>query len=265
MSLLTMGDEHRGTIENISTFDPKRFRCRVHEYVPHDPLIEPYIRGCGFGNLLNIVSYSVDYKFILALLERWRPETHTFHLPIGECTVTLEDVYMLLGLRIDGKAVNGKVNHVNDICNELLGAPLLDDEPEGDTSSQARGQGINLKYLRQYYNSIVLSEDSTEYEKIIKARCYIMILFGNFLFPESTGNSVNIMYLPLLRNINKVNTYSWGSAVLAHLYSALCKNAKKNTCTFFSCAYLLQAWGWSRMSSLAPENERPFAFPFATK
>ncbi|XP_050896115.1 serine/threonine-protein phosphatase 7 long form homolog [Lathyrus oleraceus] len=165
MSLLTMGDEHRGTIENISTFDPKRFRCRVHEYVPHDPLIEPYIRGCGFGNLLNIVSYSVDYKFILALLERWRPETHTFHLPIGECTVTLEDVYMLLGLRIDGKAVNGKVNHVNDICNELLGAPLLDDEPEGDTSSQARGQGINLKYLRQYYNSIVLSEDSTELHK----------------------------------------------------------------------------------------------------
>jgi hypothetical protein len=77
---------------------------------PHDPLIQPYIRGCGFGNLLNIVSYSVDYKFILALLERWRPETHTFHLPFGECTVTLEDVYMLLGLRIDGKAMNGRVN-----------------------------------------------------------------------------------------------------------------------------------------------------------
>ena len=172
---------------------------------------------------------------------------------------------MLLGLRIDGKAVNGRVNQDNNICNELLGAPLLDDETEGDTSGQARGQGINLKYLKQYYASIVLSDDSTEYEKIIKARCYIMILFGNFLFPESTGNSVNIMYLPLLRNINKVNTYSWGSAVLAHLYSAMCKTAKKNTCTFFSCAYLLQAWGWSRMSSLAPINERPFVFPFATK
>ncbi|KAI5427046.1 hypothetical protein KIW84_032466 [Lathyrus oleraceus] len=88
MSLLTMGDEHRGTLENISTFDPKHFRGRVHEYVPHDPLIEPYIRGCGFGNLLNIVSYSVDYKFILDLLERWRLETHTFHLPIDECIVT---------------------------------------------------------------------------------------------------------------------------------------------------------------------------------
>jgi len=102
-------------------------------------LIEPYIRGCGFGNLLNIVSYSIDYKFILALLERWRLETHTFHLPFGECTVTLEDVYMLLGLRIDGKAVNDRVNQDNSIGNELLGAPFCDDQAAGDTSGQARG------------------------------------------------------------------------------------------------------------------------------
>jgi hypothetical protein len=115
---------------------------------------------------------------------------------------------MLLGLRIDGKAVNDRVNQDNNICNELLGAHLLDDETEGDTSGQARGQGISLKYLKQYYASIVIPDDSTEYEKIIKAWCYIMILFDNFLFPESTGNFVNIMYLPLLRNINKVNTYS---------------------------------------------------------
>ena len=65
-----------------------------------------------------------------------------------------------------------------------------------------------------------------------------MILFGNFLFPESTGNSVNIMYLPLLRNINKVSTYSWGSTVLAHLYSAMCKTAKKEYLyVFFMCIF----------------------------
>jgi hypothetical protein len=28
---------------------------------------------------------------------------------------------------------------------------------------------------------------------------------------------------------------------------------------------LLQAWGWSRMSSLAPINQNLFMFPFATK
>ena len=42
-----------------------------------------------------------------AMVERWRDETHTFHLPIGECTITLEDVALQLGLRVDGKPVTG--------------------------------------------------------------------------------------------------------------------------------------------------------------
>ena len=87
----------------------------------------PYLRGYSFGNLLNIVSYFIDYKFILALLERWRPETHTFHLPFGECVITLEDVYMLLGLPIDGKTVNERVNQDKSIYEELFGASLCED------------------------------------------------------------------------------------------------------------------------------------------
>ena len=82
---------------------------------------------------------------------------------------------MLLGLHINGKAVNDRVNQDNSICDELLGAPLCGDTTTGKTYGQAMDQGINLKYLKQYYASITLTEKSTEYEKIIKARCYIMI------------------------------------------------------------------------------------------
>ncbi|QHN82885.1 uncharacterized protein DS421_20g699710 [Arachis hypogaea] len=42
-----------------------------------------------------------------ALIERWHPDTHTFHLPIGECVVTLEDVALILGLLMDGLPVTG--------------------------------------------------------------------------------------------------------------------------------------------------------------
>ena len=65
---------------------------------------------------------------------------------------------MLLGLPIDGNVVNGRVNQDNSICEEFLGAPLYEDTTMGHTSAQPRGQGINLKYLKQYYSSITLNE-----------------------------------------------------------------------------------------------------------
>jgi hypothetical protein len=220
-------------------------------------MIQPYVEIAGFGHISKILSWSVDNNFILALCERWRPETHTFWFQTGECTVTLEDVYMLLGLPIEGKAVNGKTNYANSICMELLDTNLLDDN--------ARGQGILLSRLKSYYNSLYLDEHSTEDARIIKTRCYIMLLLGSFLFPEGSGSSMHIMYLPLLRHIDRIGSYSWGSACLAYLYSSLCKNSHKDTSTFSGCAVLLQAWGWSRLPSLAPVNNNPFTFPYAKK
>ncbi|MBA0614794.1 hypothetical protein Godav_015037, partial [Gossypium davidsonii] len=40
----------------------------------------------------------LDPELISALIKWWRPETHTFHLPCRECTITLEDVNLQLGL-----------------------------------------------------------------------------------------------------------------------------------------------------------------------
>ncbi|KAH9325495.1 hypothetical protein KI387_005673, partial [Taxus chinensis] len=42
---------------------------------------------------------------MVALIERWDPAANVFHLPTGEMTVTLEDVYRILRLPIEGEAV----------------------------------------------------------------------------------------------------------------------------------------------------------------
>ncbi|KAK1681324.1 hypothetical protein QYE76_042172 [Lolium multiflorum] len=40
---------------------------------------------------------------LTAFVDRWRPETHTFHLRAGEMTPTLQDVSMIFGLPIQGE------------------------------------------------------------------------------------------------------------------------------------------------------------------
>ncbi|RYR20221.1 hypothetical protein Ahy_B03g065313 isoform I [Arachis hypogaea] len=50
---------------------------------------------------LNETWFRLDEPLISAFVERWRLETHTFHMPFGECTITLQDVVYQLGLSID--------------------------------------------------------------------------------------------------------------------------------------------------------------------
>ena len=59
----------------------------------------------GLVNICKAGLPSIDRVLVSALVDRWRPETHTFHMPCGEVTITLQDVAMILGLPISGRAV----------------------------------------------------------------------------------------------------------------------------------------------------------------
>ncbi|XP_016195986.1 protein MAIN-LIKE 1-like [Arachis ipaensis] len=62
----------------------------------------------GFQHVSRVGEMRGHSALLSALVERWQPETHTFHLPVGEVTVTLEDVAYILGLPINGEAVTGR-------------------------------------------------------------------------------------------------------------------------------------------------------------
>ena len=66
----------------------------------------------------------IDHALIMGLVERWRPETNTFHFLFGETTIILEDIAYIYVLPIDGPPVTGRTYthyQIDELCQELLG------------------------------------------------------------------------------------------------------------------------------------------------
>ncbi|KAK5784760.1 hypothetical protein PVK06_039290 [Gossypium arboreum] len=146
-------------------------RGRVNSvgFLPDERLI-PYLELAGFGSAALFRTFDLRYDLISALVERWRPETHTFHLPCGECTITLEDVALQLGLPIDGNVVTG----ISLISRQL---------PFAMNYLDARQ--VNFEHLSSIVN---------EWEVMQAARAYIMHLIGGVLMPDANGSMVHLIW-----------------------------------------------------------------------
>ena len=68
-------------------------------------------------------------------MERWKPETHIFHLTVVDATITLTNIAVILGLPIEGEAVIGHgEGHWPALVLELLG--VLPENPQDPTETK---------------------------------------------------------------------------------------------------------------------------------
>ncbi|XP_050876542.1 protein MAIN-LIKE 2-like [Lathyrus oleraceus] len=252
-----MGESHHGTAKNIAEYEDDKFRVHSHTCIQPSAVIIPYLELVGFANVAKIASLKVNSKLIVALLKRWRPETHTFHLPTGECIITLEDVSMLLGLRINGKAVDGPTNVTNDVYMENLGI-----EP---TSSDNNGASVKIVWFEAVLTQLKNNPNPTEAENILHSKIYILLLIATFLMPDKSHNLLHSSWLPLVGDLEKCNTYSWGFACLATLYRHMYKAAHKGVKSIGGCVVLLIVWAFTRIPLLAPVSNEVPSHPYALR
>ncbi|XP_012468591.1 protein MAIN-LIKE 2-like [Gossypium raimondii] len=193
----------------------------------------PYLEQAGFGSAASIRTFNLRYDLLSALVERWRPESHTFHFSCGECTVTLEDVAMQLGLSIHGTPVMGVFSFTDPaaLCYQLLG-----DSPEDEESNFT---SLKFTWLKAKFGQ--LSANVTEGELMCAARANIMHIIRGVPMPDANNNKVHMMYLPLLADLSNVRSYSWGSAILAVLYRELCWGTNPDVVNMGGCLTLLQS------------------------
>ncbi|KAL0660913.1 hypothetical protein Bca4012_097750 [Brassica carinata] len=241
-SVLVWQHEHRSAAIWEDEVPPRELTCR-HKLLgmrdwPLEPLVCRKLIEFGLYGVYKVAFIQLDYALITALVERWRPETHTFHLPAGEITVTLQDVNILLGLRVDGPAVTGSTkNNWADLCEDLLG---LRPGP-GDL----HGSHVSLAWLRDNFRNLPADPDDETLK--CHTRAFILALMSGFLYGDKSKHDVALTFLPLLRDFDEVAKLSWGSATLALLYRELCRASKRTVSTICGPLVLLQLWAWERL------------------
>ncbi|XP_073153405.1 protein MAINTENANCE OF MERISTEMS-like [Henckelia pumila] len=204
----------------------------------------------GFYGVLLCGSRQYDNHLITALVERWRRETHTFHFRCGEATITLQDISIIWGLPIDGEPVIGidvshRVEEWQHICLNLLGFTPL--------TSHFKGGHLSMTALYEHCMAAHIDDNSPEIDVVKYTRCVALMIIGGIMVPDYQGGSVRLIFLQLLRDIERIRSYSWGSAVLAFLYRELCNATWIGKAIISGPLFILQIWAWSRITFVNPD------------
>jgi Plant mobile domain len=71
-----------------------------HSKISYNVQMNPYLHRLGLYQIAIMGDCQLDKSLLIVLVKKWRPETSTFHLSVGEMTVTLENVYCPWGFPI---------------------------------------------------------------------------------------------------------------------------------------------------------------------
>ncbi|XP_028227071.1 protein MAIN-LIKE 1-like [Glycine soja] len=115
------------------------------------PEIEGLVVASGLSPLIMCSLDTGDRRLMSTFVEYWHKETSRFHLPVGEVTITLDDVTSLLHLPIIGVLHSFELLHVDDVVDmlvELLEVSIAEARVE---KIQCHGSYVRLSWLHDVY------------------------------------------------------------------------------------------------------------------
>uniref|UniRef100_A0A0A9DIY2 Aminotransferase-like plant mobile domain-containing protein n=1 Tax=Arundo donax TaxID=35708 RepID=A0A0A9DIY2_ARUDO len=136
--------------------------------------------------------FMYDRSLLAALVDRWRPETHTFHLPVGEAAPTLEDVSFLLGLPCAGATVIGpdvSPTWREELEHRFAGTVRRVDAPMYWPTLPTEHYGPTKKWILLFWPQYMVEHpDDVTVSRHFEA--YLLWLFGWTMFASTHGNVV---------------------------------------------------------------------------
>ncbi|KAK2401798.1 protein MAIN-LIKE [Trifolium repens] len=210
---------------------PKLTRTRQHDW------FWKAIEVTGLEPLTR-TSYSIiDHGLMTAFAERWYPETNTFHLPIGEVAITLDDIQCLLHLPITGRFLHHSRMRKDEGMDLLK--RQLDIEEDIILHNFDKTKGCHIKYnqLQAVYvqnkdAALAAEEEGKPMEEIVvyRERCIkalLLYLVCCTIFSNKSQNYCDVVYLQYFEDLTEVRHWNWGAAALVYLQAYMAKSCKK--------------------------------------
>ncbi|CAN1268934.1 Protein MAIN-LIKE 2 [Linum perenne] len=206
-SLLWGENKHRATLVWRDPHACKALKLRQRSScLEWSSEYETFLRECRLLPVVRLLGFTPCKELVTALIERWRPETNTFHLIPGEATITLEDVEVLTGLPIDGVPVTVTVDRRDPgvVCEELLGARPL--------AGSCMGQPVKISWVKGMFDRLQAGASA---DVVLRyARAYTWVLLGAILLADRTGDLIPVHLLRLIGDWSQRGTGDLGGFTL---------------------------------------------------
>ena len=188
------------------------------------PQILAFVRRAGLAACLDALPSEQGTFPFLALCERWWNDTNSIHVPSYELTLTPLDFFMLTGIRIGlGDPLPWRSDYSFSDVQRLLG-PL-------SSFLEFHGYGIKGESLRRVYSSLPL-DDLSDVEVTFVTRSFLLYTFSHLFF--SNANSVvKLGYLACLEDLSALDSFDWGSSILAFSYISLASIARYGAASIY--------------------------------
>jgi len=165
------------------------------------------VEGSCLHDLIYTAYSTVTHAMIRALCERWHTETSSFHLPVGEMTITLDDVHNLLHIPIHDRMLDhieamGQDRAI-DLMTKLLS--MSDADVRVEVRNESAGH-ISYPSLKRVYE-----------DHLTEARR----LEDPHMREELQERGRRRVWCVSCSLTKRTDTSSWGGMALAYLYHYL--------------------------------------------
>jgi len=172
------------------------------------------VEASGLHHLIYTRFSTVTHAMVHALCERWHTETNSFHLPVGEMTITLDNVYNLLHLPTQGRMLDHDAvvdrDRGIDLMIRLLGMSDVAVRAEAKTEYGAHISYPTLKRIyKEHLTEARRLKDPQPREEMLErdkrrswcVRSFLRYLVGSALFTNKTNRHIDLIYLDCMADL----------------------------------------------------------------